>query len=242
MTTRYNDRELIRAAVALNNAAVSLLRKGHSTKALRLFKTVVAFLQQFAKTSVSQADLDDAVRQASVQVASSAPMKKRPSSMQVQVLDDDDENAKHRATTLGPSSSLVFVVRLNDLCEQECNVFNFQYLTVNVLFNFGMAYRCGGAESDKNMASLLSVAKQTWETAKFLLLGCAEKSQELFHRYRWQVLLSLLRNSMVEVSRLLQEPESLPSMQFSTESLIAVEEGEFISQFYLRLQTAAPAA
>lgn len=238
----------MRAAIALNNAAVSLLEKGHATKALRVFRTVVSFLQESTKTAVSTEKLRQELRQAASQVASTK--RKAQQLWEVQVVDDDDDAAKHEATVYGPSSSIGFVLRLGNLYTEECTLSTFQYLTTAILCNFALAYRCGYVSTKR--PNLLVGATQTLRTAKFLLIGSAQKVEELYELYRWQVLLSLLRQTAAQVSRDAMVLEGEPSLlcaqglakldDDATESIVDPEEVEYIKQVYRRQKIAAPAA
>mmetsp|Transcript_12436 Transcript_12436/g.23820 ORF Transcript_12436/g.23820 Transcript_12436/m.23820 type:complete len:276 (+) Transcript_12436:2-829(+) len=246
----YQDRELMRAAIALNNAAASLLHKGHTTKALRLFKTVVAFLQQSTKTRICPERLGHVLQQAAAQVASAK--KKHDVWMEIQVLDDDDDAAKYEAAAYGPSSSLGFVFRLGDHLydqgEDERYLLPlFQYLTTVVLHNFGLAYRCGFLLSGR--MELLVGAQQTLRSARFLLLGCASNTEELFELYRWHVLHVLLRHSMVQVRSQLTKKncansfdEAMGQQEETEYFIVDPEEVQYIQDLYQQCKTAAAAA
>ena len=245
----HQNRELMRAAIALNNAAASLLQKGHTTKALRLFKTVVSFLQRSTQTRICPLELGQVLQEAAAQVASSK--KKNHLLLQIQVIDDDDDAAKHEATVYGPSSSLGFVLRLGDhLYEQgEDDRYLlpiFQYLTAVVLYNFGMAYRCGSLSSGR--MELLVGAQQTFRSAQFLLLGCAQKTDELYELYRWHVLHVLLQHSMVNV-RQFAKKNCVPNSEMEMEQpeveyyiIVDPEEVQYIQDMYQQNKRAAPAA
>ena len=248
MRNAHQTMELMRGAIALNNAAISLLERGHATKALRVFRTVVSFLQESTKTSVSSEKLRQELYQAASQVASAK--RKVQLLWEVQVVDDDDDAAKYEATVYGPSSSIGFVLRLGNLYTEECTMSTFQYLTTSILCNFALAYRCGYVST--KCANLLVGAAQTLRTAKFLLLGSAQKTDDLYELYRWQVLLSLLRQTTAQVSRDAMVLEDKPSLlcaqglakldDDATVSIVDPEEAEYIKQVYRRQKIAAPAA
>ena len=237
----YNE-GLARAAIALNNSAVSLLEKGHSTKALRVFKSLIMCLQN-AKASITAKQLNELLRQAAVQVASAK--KKKSSVFEVQTLDDDDDNAKYEASIYGASSCMGFPLRLGNLCGEDCTFVNFQYVTATVLYNFAVAYRCGFAATKRT--NLLVGAAQTLRTAKFLLLGCADNTEELYELYRWECLLCLLHHSRAQVARDIRQlnDPTLPAMEPEEKeetSLVDADEACYIQAVYCQQTTFAAAA
>lgn len=245
----------MRGAIALNNAAISLLEKGQATKALRVFREVVTFLQESTKKSISYEQLQQELHRAATQVASTN--KKEKVLWQVQAVDDDDDTAKHEATVYGPSSSIGFALRLGDLYMDGCSLASYQYLTAAILCNFSLAYRCAYISTKRS--SLLVGAAQTLQTAKFLVVSSANKAEELYELYRWQVLLGLLRQTLTQVARdarfLSENNESgvapilraLARLQKVRDDnpegcLVDPQEAEYINNVYRRCKNVAPAA
>ena len=251
-TNTYHDREFMRAAIVLNNSAATLLRKGHTAKALHLFKTVVSFLQQSTHTRIHPELLHRALRSAAVQVAS-VRKKDRPL-FEIHVLDDDDDDdsARHEATVHGTSSSAGFVVRLGEHLyyaqgEEERDLLpSFHYLTAVVLYNFGVAFRCGFLSSS-GRRELLTGAQRTLHSAEFLILQCANKADDFYELYRWHVLHVLVRRSVVH-ARQSAEKNCPCILREDTEHddvgyfIADPEEVQYIQSMYQQSERAAAAA
>ena len=251
-TNNHQTKDLLRGAIALNNAAISMLEKGYPTKALRIFRTVLSLLQESTKRPISFQTLQQELCQAAAQVA--CTKKKHHVFCEVHVVDDDDESAKYEATIYGPSSSVGFALRLGDLYTEGCTISAFQYSTAAILCNFALAYRFGFVATKR--ANLLVGAQQTLRTAKFLLVGSAKMTDELYELYRWHLMLTMLRQTMIQVSRdLILLPghavpasvsTSLKNMAWQDldefESLVGPDEAEYIERVYRLHKTSAAAA
>lgn len=241
-TTNHQRRGLMKAAIVLNNAAVALLEKGHSTKALRIFKTVVSTLQQSTRSTVCAAQMNQELRQAAIQVAS--VQRKKRMLFEVHIIEDDDDTAKQEAYDYGPSSSIGFVLRLGDhlyeQAEDRSLLPTFQYLTAAVLYNFAVAYRSAFLSSERT--ELLEGARQTLRSAQFLLLACAEKTDELYELYQWHVLNELSRNCLIQLAR---DVTNDPAYHMEGEAeyyIVDPNEVQYIQEVYSQQKRIAPAA
>ena len=152
MTARFPpllciDHSQERTIVALNNAGVILLEKGHASQALQVLQDL-----HFGQTrSASTMTLEEQLRRA-------VAWTQQPSNdvlvMDVHVLDDGDSLTLRDAVLYGPSSSMVFGLRLN----KSRSVSSSSYYSAVTLFNYGMACRCRYTEM--NDVTLLQQARQ----------------------------------------------------------------------------------
>ena len=243
----------VRAAVALNNTGVSLMEKGHASRALRIFKSVTVLLKK--PHEVSRGQIQEDLRQAEVLIAS-VKEPTRASLVDVVAMDDDDDAAKQDAILYGSSSSVMFPIRLRQTYISPAlggtpsalaYVSSIQYMTAVVLYNFGLASRYCAANHPKRQ-DFATGAEQTLRSAKWLLVKSADKvsPDNLYDLYRWDLLLKLVHLSLeqVVVVRRRRDSDSNNNEQDGVcqESLVPAEEATYVQQVCRRVRTFAAAA
>jgi hypothetical protein len=94
------------------------------------------------------------------------------------------------------------------MCAAEASPSNFKYLTASILYHFSLSFRAGYVTKPKE--KFLTSAEHSSRTAEFLLIACAQQTEDLLELHRADNLLSLLRNSIKQIGReksLLKQPE-----------------------------------
>jgi hypothetical protein len=209
---QIHQMESARVSIALNNAAVSLLENGQADQALAVFQRVATL------PLLTPALRQEEVRRAAVLVAESQ-RDKQLGILEVYPIEDDDEPRKMDAFRYGPSSSIVFPLRLRDACSDafaggDSSVMSHtnyrNYVTACILYNFGLAYRCRFAATDRIIS--LVWADETLRAAKASLhttvSGKPCTPKQLDESFRSDLLLALLCNAAERVleERRMHEP------------------------------------
>ena len=153
--------------VALNNAGVTLLEKGYAGRALQVWHNIL------------QPEPNGSHNTTTLLVQQTNEWTQQPSSnvfvMDVNVLNDNDTKSLTDAVLYGPSSSMVFALRL---CGGGVTTTtgSQHYQKAVCLYNWAMAYRCHYAET--NQLASLAGAQQALRACHQVLLQQQQQQQQ----------------------------------------------------------------
>jgi hypothetical protein len=226
--------QISRVSIALNNAAVGLLENGCVDQALSVFQCVEALPR------LTLARQQEHVRLSAVLVAESQ-RDKHMGIVEIYPIEDDDESRKIEAFRYGPSSSIVFPLRLRDASSGDCS--NTNYVRACILYNFGLAYRCKFAATDRTVSFV--GADETLRAAKASLQNNAalRPPKQLDECFRSDLLLALICNASERVleERKIQEP-GLVVADPEPPAVVRPDQGYYASFVYHQRETCAATA
>lgn len=245
----------LRAAVALNNAGVGLMERGHVKRALRLFQNSTAVLlkqqqrhprRRHPTTGAScsgKRRIQDELRRAEILLAS-VKASSKTSLVEVVALEDDDDTGQHDAILYGASSSILFPMRLRHVttdqtraCGDSASVTcaHVRYQTAVVLYNFGLASRYRAlhhqASSSCGIDTFQAGAVQALRSAREWLIQCAECQvplPDIDDLYRWDLMLQLVNLSLHQVTNTMMVVSAAAPPP--RESLVSSEDAPYVQQ------------
>ena len=143
-----NDRlEICQACFALNNMGVTMLEKGQFRSASKIFKAAIQAMKTLRSAEAPNAATKQkllVLRQRLTKAASRAARKKKrcTAGIEIAAVDDDDYDSMEAAQQYGPTTSIVFPIRLRELpstktLQDECFLLD-SHISV-VFYNAGLA-------------------------------------------------------------------------------------------------------
>lgn len=112
--------EICHACFGLNNMAVTLIEKGFFREATKTLKVATSALRTLEQAQLQAIDLEETIHTLRRRLKKAASRtaresKKKPCDTEISSIDDDDREAMEAAQQYGPTTSIVFPIRLREL-------------------------------------------------------------------------------------------------------------------------------
>ncbi|KAL7574503.1 hypothetical protein ACA910_015863 [Epithemia clementina (nom. ined.)] len=133
-----------RTALALNNMAITLMKKECDELALKTFSDSLSLMKvAFYKKSETPVNANETLKTAYKRCTHALNMHESSNANEadIHVLDDDDFHALRSAVTYGPTSSVAFFVRISESlpCDAECDSSELAQQLGIIVYNYGVS-------------------------------------------------------------------------------------------------------
>jgi tetratricopeptide (TPR) repeat protein len=192
-----------RAALALNNMAVTLIERGYYgpalktlTESLSLAKDVFAPIRGSAEDKTS----DKRLQAASVRLAkhrSSARWK-----VEVNTSEDDDFSALRQAANYGLSSTVFFPVRISGNCCDESDLSKVGRQFSTILYNHGLAsFLASKQQSEDKTGKFFQKAYKSFQMAERTLASIMQSNDDIDEELSMVLLSAMALNGLSLIYR-----------------------------------------
>lgn len=136
--------EICQVCFALNNMAVTLLEKGFFREASKTFKVATSALRTLEQAQRRAINLEETIQILRKRLKKAASRtaresKKNPCDIDISSIDDDDREAMEAAQQYGPTTSIVFPIRLRELPSSKTVQEDLDSQISVVFYNAGIA-------------------------------------------------------------------------------------------------------
>ena len=136
--------EICHACFALNNMAVTLIEKGFFREATKTLQVATSGLRTLEQAQLQAINLEETIHSLRKRLKKAASRtarksKKEPCDIEISSIDDDDREAMEAAQQFGPTTSIVFPVRLRELPSSKTAQEEFDSQISVVFYNAGIA-------------------------------------------------------------------------------------------------------
>ena len=188
----------LRVAIALNNEAVDLLQHGFAGEALRAFQTLAVCLAKENGDDDHDVDAEASrdllafgLARARATKEAAAMQESDSSLVDVIAVHDDDEDETESATIYGPSTCVMFPIKV---CTEglpfEGLHSNTSYIISVSLYNHGVATRCRSV--NENRENMMDRAQESFHMCRKLLLGLKHNLSETSDNTRFFGIMTMI--------------------------------------------------